>query len=173
MKMKVNCHRGGRVRNGPMIFAIGDANPRAPPIGSSIHGGTEGSNPASSSAESANCPSCQSRLAAAAPAVGLPRLGRARARGGKKSSVVTTVCNRDLTEADRLIYAIRLRENSVQQGDWAGLCRLLRQNDKDMSRARDLMNPCLTGHDHGENIGQIDASLEDIRYVLDTRCGRR
>jgi hypothetical protein len=31
MKMKVNCRRGGRVRNGPMIFAIGDANPRAPP----------------------------------------------------------------------------------------------------------------------------------------------
>ena len=27
-----------------MIFAIGDANPRAP-IGSSVHGGTEGSNP--------------------------------------------------------------------------------------------------------------------------------
>ena len=34
-----------------MIFVIGDANPRAP-IGSSVHGGTEGSNPASSSAES-------------------------------------------------------------------------------------------------------------------------
>jgi len=28
--MKVNCRRGGRVRKGPMIFAIGDANPRAP-----------------------------------------------------------------------------------------------------------------------------------------------
>jgi hypothetical protein len=36
-----------------MIFAIGDANPRAP-IGSSVHGGTEGSNPASSSGESTN-----------------------------------------------------------------------------------------------------------------------
>jgi len=34
-----------------MIFAIGDANPRAP-NGSSVHGGTEGSNPASSSSES-------------------------------------------------------------------------------------------------------------------------
>jgi len=35
-----------------MIFAIGHANPRAPPIGSSVHGGTEGSNPDSSSGES-------------------------------------------------------------------------------------------------------------------------
>ena len=87
-------------------------------------------------------------------------------------TVNTPICNRDFAEADRLIHAIRLRENSVQQGDWAGLCRLLRQNHKDMSRARDLMNPCLTGHDHGENIGQIDASLGDIQYVLDTRCGR-
>jgi hypothetical protein len=42
-----------------------------------------------------------------------------------------------------------------------------------MSRARDLMNPCLAGHDHGENIGQIDASLEDIQYVLETRCRGR
>jgi hypothetical protein len=85
-------------------------------------------------------------------------------------SVNSPACNRDLAEADRLIHGIRLRENSVKQGDWAGLCRLLRQNDKDMSRARDLMNPCLTGHDHGENIGQIDVSLGDIRYVLRTRC---
>ena len=85
-------------------------------------------------------------------------------------SVNSAACNRDLAEADRLIHGIRLRENSVKQGDWAGLCRLLRQNHKDMSRARDLMNPCLTGHDQGENIGQIDASLGDIRYVLETRC---
>ena len=85
-------------------------------------------------------------------------------------TVDTPACNRDLAEADRLIHAIRLRENSVKQGDWAGLCRLLLQNQKDMSRARDLMNPCLTGHDHGENIAQIQASLEDIRYVLSTKC---
>ena len=89
---------------------------------------------------------------------------------GMAGSVNTPACNRDLAEADRLIHAIRLRENSVKRGDWDGLCRLLRQNDQDMSRARDLMNPCLTGHDQGENIGQIDASLGDIRYVLRTRC---
>jgi hypothetical protein len=89
---------------------------------------------------------------------------------GIAGSINTPACNRDLAEADRLIHGIRLRENSVKEGDWPGLCRLLRQNDRDMSRARDLMNPCLTGHDHGENIGQIDASLGDIRYVLRTRC---
>jgi hypothetical protein len=75
-----------------------------------------------------------------------------------------------LAEADRLIHGIRLRENSVQQGDWPRLRRLLRQNLRDMSQARRLMNPCLTGHDQGENIGQIDASIGDIRHVLETRC---
>ena len=78
-------------------------------------------------------------------------------------------CHHDLAEADRLIHGVRLRENSVQQGDWQGLCRLLQQNLRDMSTARQLMNPCLTGHDHGENIGQMDASIGDIKYVLDTR----
>jgi hypothetical protein len=58
----------------------------------------------------------------------------------------------------------------VQQGDWQGLCRLLERNLHDMSKARQLMNPCLTGHDHGENIGQMDASIGDIKYVLDTTC---
>ena len=85
-------------------------------------------------------------------------------------SVDTPRCDVDLAEADRLLHGIRLRENSVQQGDWQGLCRLLRRNLRDMSEARRLMNPCLTGHDQGENIGQIDASIGDIRYVLDTRC---
>ena len=85
-------------------------------------------------------------------------------------SVDTPNCHRDLTEADQLIHGVRLRENSVQQGDWQGLCRLLQRNLHDMSKARQLMNPCLTGHDHGENIGQMDASIGDIKYVLDTRC---
>ena len=85
-------------------------------------------------------------------------------------SVDTFRCHLDLAEADRLLHGIRLRENSVQQGDWQGLCRLLRQNLRDMSEARGLMYSCLTGHDQGENIGQIDASIGDIRYVLDTRC---
>jgi hypothetical protein len=89
---------------------------------------------------------------------------------GIAGSIDTPACRRDLAEADRLIRSIRLRENSVQPGDWTGLCRLLQRNQSDMSKARDLMNPCLTGHDHGENIGQIDASLGDIRYVLQTRC---
>src|SRR6478672_8432073 len=75
-------------------------------------------------------------------------------------------CRRDLAMADQLIYAVRLRENSVQPGDFVGLCRLLRQNLQDITRARKPMARCMTGHERGENVGQMDASLDDIRFVL-------
>lgn len=87
--------------------------------------------------------------------------------------VDTPECRRDLAMADQLIHAVRLRENSVRQGDFAGLCRLLRQNLQDMTRAREPMARCMTGHERGENVGQMDASLEDIRYVLAKHCAGR
>jgi len=79
-------------------------------------------------------------------------------------------CHQDLAMADQLIHAVRLRENSVQQGDFVGLCRLLRQNLQDMTRAREPMARCMTGHERGENVGQMDASLDDIRFVLSKHC---
>ena len=82
-------------------------------------------------------------------------------------------CRRDLTMADQLIHAVRLRENSVQPGDFVGLCRLLRQNLQDMTRAREPMARCMTGHERGENVGQMDASLDDIRFVLSQHCAGR
>ena len=38
-------------------------------------------------------------------------------------------------------------------------------------KAREPMDRCITGHDHGENLGQMDASIEDIRAVLADKCG--
>jgi hypothetical protein len=49
---------------------------------------------------------------------------------------------------------------------------VLRQNLQDMVEAREPMNRCLIGHAHGENVGQMDASIEDIRYILANRCRR-
>src|SRR3954449_4280249 len=82
-------------------------------------------------------------------------------------------CRRDLAIADQLIHAVRLRENSVQPGDFVGLCRLLRQNLQDMTRAREPMARCMTGHELGENVGQMDASLGDIGSVLSRHCAGR
>src|SRR3954447_8517394 len=69
---------------------------------------------------------------------------------------------RDLAAADQLIHAVRLRENSVQADDFVGLCRLLRHNLQDMTKAREPTARCITGHDLGENVGQMDASIGDI-----------
>ena len=66
--------------------------------------------------------------------------------------------------------AVAARENSVRKGDMAGLCRLLRTNLRDMQEARDGMAACLTGHERGENVGQMDVSMADIRAVLGSRC---
>jgi len=87
--------------------------------------------------------------------------------------VDTYECRRDLAMADRLVHGVRLRENSVQQGDFVGLCRLLRRNLEDMVRARDPMARCMTGHDQGENVAQMDASIGDIRTVLARHCQGR
>ena len=87
--------------------------------------------------------------------------------------VDTYECHRDLAMADRLVHGVRLRENSVQKGDFVGLCRLLRRNLDDMVKARDPMARCMTGHDQGENVAQMDASIGDIRYVLAWHCQGR
>jgi hypothetical protein len=32
------------------------------------------------------------------------------------------------------------------------------------------MDRCITGHDHGENLAQMDDSIGDIRAVLADKC---
>jgi len=86
-------------------------------------------------------------------------------------TIDTPDCRRDLAAAGRLVNAIAGRENSVKPQDIAGLCRLLRRNLPDMMKARDAMDRCLTGHEHGENVGRMDVSIQDIRYVLAAKCG--
>jgi hypothetical protein len=85
----------------------------------------------------------------------------------------THECRRDLAMADQLVHGVRLRENSVKAGDFVGLCRLLRRNLDDMVKARGPMARCMTGHDQGENVAQMDASIGDIRYVLARHCEGR
>jgi hypothetical protein len=80
---------------------------------------------------------------------------------------------RDLVIADQLIHGERLRENSVQKGDFVRLCRLLGRNLGDMVKAREPMAGCITGRDRGENVAQMDASISDIRYVLTQHCQGR
>jgi hypothetical protein len=87
--------------------------------------------------------------------------------------VDTPECRRDLGIAHERIHAVRLRENSVARGDFVALCRVLRQNLQDMTQARDPMARCMTGHERGENVGQMDVSIQDIHFVIGKHCTGR
>ncbi|HTQ34833.1 MAG TPA: hypothetical protein VMI30_11725 [Stellaceae bacterium] len=86
--------------------------------------------------------------------------------------VDTPACRRDLAGANALIDAIAAREKEFVAGDLVKNCALLRRNLTDMVKVRGPMDRCTTGHDHGENLGQIDASIGDIRAVLAAKCGK-
>ncbi len=84
--------------------------------------------------------------------------------------VDTPECRVRLARVSSLVDAVASRENSVPKGNMPALCKLLRTNLKDMQEARDGMAQCLTGHEKGENVAQMDASILDIRHVLARRC---
>ena len=84
--------------------------------------------------------------------------------------VDTPNCRADLAQANELTHAIRLRERRMSRDDLPGACILLRQNVADMTQAGKLMEPCLTGHEKGENLGQIHASIGDMRQILARNC---
>jgi hypothetical protein len=87
-------------------------------------------------------------------------------------TVDTPECRRDLAAANALIDKIAGREKQFVKGDLAKNCALLQQNLADLTNARGPMDRCVTGHDHGENLGQIDDSIGDIRAVLADKCGK-
>jgi len=104
---------------------------------------------------------CLVRAAALAMLAGGPAMADA---------VATPGCRRDLAAANALIGAIAAREEQFVAGDLAKNCRLLRQNLADLVKAREPMARCLTGHDLGENVGQMDDSIGDVRAVLADKC---
>jgi len=91
--------------------------------------------------------------------------------GAAQAGVVDSLsCRAGLARADELIHGVRLREPRIKRDDMALACRLLRDNQRDLSEAGKLMEPCLTGHEKGENLGQIWASVGDIRDVIARNC---
>jgi hypothetical protein len=79
-------------------------------------------------------------------------------------------CRERVARAWQLVDVIVAREKQVRKGDMVAACRVLRSNLRDMAQARADMDACMTGHDRGENVGQMDVSMEDIRAVLAAKC---
>ena len=81
-------------------------------------------------------------------------------------------CHTALADADHRTRAVQLRQLQFTRYDAVQNCRLLRANLEDLIAAREPMEHCLTGRDHNENVGQMDASIEEIRAALIANCRR-
>jgi hypothetical protein len=85
-------------------------------------------------------------------------------------TVDTPQCRADLPRAQALIEAVAARDRQGPISDNARLCAVLRRNSADMRGAAEILNRCLTGHERGENVGQLVASVEDVNAVIARRC---
>lgn len=50
------------------------------------------------------------------------------------------------------------------------ICGVLRANLRDMAESTEIMKRCMAGHSLRENVGQMEASMEDVRAVIAGRC---
>jgi len=80
-----------------------------------------------------------------------------------------TQCALDMRRADQLVSAVAGRDRGGPYGADA-ICRVLRANLRDMSAAIDIMKRCMTGHALRENVGQMEASMEDVRAAIARKC---
>lgn len=78
-------------------------------------------------------------------------------------------CAADLQRASDLVDRVAGRDRGGPYGA-SQVCSMLRANLSDMQEAAILMRRCMSGHALRENVGQMDASIEDVRAVVAKRC---
>lgn len=78
-------------------------------------------------------------------------------------------CGVELRRAWDLVEAVAKRDRGEPYGPQA-LCEALRANLRDMRESTDIMRRCMKGHALRENVGQMDASMEDVAAAIASRC---
>ena len=78
-------------------------------------------------------------------------------------------CGADLARADALVSKVAARDRGGPVKPEA-ICGVLRENLRDMTEANAIMRRCMTGHALRENVGQMEASMADVRMVISKRC---
>jgi hypothetical protein len=84
----------------------------------------------------------------------------------------TPECRAALSDANRLMRGVQERQRQFSRFDPAENCRLLRDNLDDLTAAREPLDRCLTGDEHGGSLGQLDAAIQQIRAQLIGNCRR-
>jgi hypothetical protein len=75
-------------------------------------------------------------------------------------------CPADLAGVDDSFKETLARLDAAGKAGDAEKCAAIHHHIDVMSAAREVFVRCLTGHDLGENVGQIDASIDDFRHIL-------
>jgi hypothetical protein len=78
-------------------------------------------------------------------------------------------CPADLAKVDDSFAETQTRLDAAGEADDAEKCAAIRHHIDVMSAAREVFMRCLTGHDFGENVGQIDGTIDDFRILLRER----
>jgi len=78
-------------------------------------------------------------------------------------------CAMDLSRANTLVAAVAGRDKGGPYKPEA-ICGVLRANLRDMREAAIIMRRCMTGHAFRENVGQMEASMEDVQAAISRRC---
>ena len=81
----------------------------------------------------------------------------------------SSLCGVELRRADALVSAVAGRDRGGPYGPGA-ICGILRANLRDMRESTDIMKRCMKGHALRENVGQMEASMEDVQAVIAARC---
>lgn len=76
-------------------------------------------------------------------------------------------CQSDLVAVDASFEETLQRLDSVSGADHATVCAALHHHVDVMAKAIDVFERCLPpGHDRGENIGQLQGSIEDFQVII-------
>ena len=84
--------------------------------------------------------------------------------------VNTPQCRRDLTTTE-LSFSTTLRDlDRNKKGSLARRCAAYRRHVEVMRKASSVFRRCSTGREREENVGQMDASIADFRYIIARNC---
>lgn len=78
-------------------------------------------------------------------------------------------CGAQLRRAWDLVSVVAGRDRGGPYAPEA-ICGVLRANLRDMAESTEIMKRCMTGHSLRENVGQMEASMEDVQTVVASRC---
>jgi len=78
-------------------------------------------------------------------------------------------CEAGLRRAWELVSVVAGRDRGGPYAP-AEICGVLRANLRDMRESTDVMKRCMTGHALRENVGQMEASMEDVSTAIAARC---